>query len=483
MTEPNVASTRRFAAQCSATRHFVKRCLATRHIVGALSVVAILASACNTSTDVPDTAATSDVPDTADATANTTDEMPIKTGYGVDVENKIIRVGVNTDLSGPYTTLTSKVALAQEVYWKWLNNQGGINGWKVEPVTRDNQYKIPKHEENYNELAGSSDDTSVVMFSTSTGSPTTSAIAEKLVEDDIAALPISWYSGWADPAIGENVFEMFANYCVEAINGTTYMSEKHGNKVALATVAGSYGEDGAEGVKIAAEALGLEVVYDGQGQLRAGGDISAVVTRIVNSGADWVWVAADPSTVRQVIGDAYEQGFRGYWAGNGPSWNPLFITLPGNEVFDKYYTHSYYSVLWGMGESEGMKTMIAAMREYEPEAVFDDVYVLGWIQGLATSQILETAISLGDITRAGVLKAARTTEVDMQGIAPNQSWTGDPNDYIVRATYLYDIDVASATSGRSVSDEGNNNGYVLLKGPYISETAKNWDFKPCFVAS
>ena len=182
------------------------------------------------------------------------DDM-IEYDYGVDYENRVIRVGLNTDLTGPFSPLAGPVADGQSAYWEWLNDNGGIQGWTVEPVILDNEYQVPKHLENYDIMAGDGEQ-GVVMFSMSLGSPHTAATTEKLMEDQIVAVPLSWYSGWSDPEIGQNVLEALASYCVEAMNATTYMAETHGNKVAIATLPGDYGEDTAEGVKTAAEALG-----------------------------------------------------------------------------------------------------------------------------------------------------------------------------------------------------------------------------------
>ncbi len=401
---------------------------------------------------------------------------------GVDPESRTIRVGVNTDLSGAFAPLTTKITDGHEVYWEWLNDRGGIQGWTVEPVILDNAYDVPTHLENYAVMSGDGPE-SVVMFSTSTGSPHTASTAEMLVEDNMAAVPLSWYSGWADPEIGQNVFEVQANYCIEAMNGATYMSETYGNKVAIASFPGDYGEDGARGVKVAAEALGLEIVYDGQGGVVPGADQTPVVTEIANSGADWVWLTTNPTTTAELMGGAVQQGFEGQWSGNGPSWNPLLLNTGIGDLADQVYTHSYYSVLWDVGESQGMQDMIAAMREYRPDAPFDDVYVISWIEGLVATQILDAAITNGDITRAGVLNAAKSLTVDLQGLAPNQSWTGDPNDNVVRETYLYDVDKSLYTPGVTVSDEGGNNGFTLIKGPYSSPTAEAWEYEACFKSS
>ena len=77
---------------------------------------------------------------------------------------------------------------------------------------------MPTHLENYEEFAGDGDE-GVVMISQSTGSPHTAATADALVDDDLVAIPLSWYSGWADPDIGANVIEMYTSYCIESMNG------------------------------------------------------------------------------------------------------------------------------------------------------------------------------------------------------------------------------------------------------------------------
>ncbi len=398
--------------------------------------------------------------------------------YGVDPESMTIRVGVNTDLSGIFAPLTTKITDGHKAYWEWLNANGGIQGWTVDPVVLDNGYDVPTHLENYEVMAGTGDD-SVVMFSTSTGSPHTAAIAEALIEDNMAAIPLSWSSNWPDPEFGQNVFEVQTNYCIEGMNGATYMSETHGSKVAIATFPGEYGEDGAAGVKIAAEALGLEVVYDGTGLAVPGSDLTPVVAGIVESGADWVWLTTNPPTAAQLMGGAAGAGFTGQWSGNGPSWNPALLNTAVAPIGDASYTHSTYTVLWGVGEAEGMQEMISAMREFRPDAPFDDVYIISWIEGYVATQILDQAISNNDLTRAGVLAAANQVTADLKGLAPNQTWSGDPNDNVVRETYLYDVDLSLYTPGATVSDEAGNNGYRLIKGPYASETALAWEYERC----
>ena len=417
-------------------------------------------------------------------------EGAIAHDIGVDIESKTIRVGLNTDLTGIFAPLTTKITDAHLVYWEWVNDNGGIQGWTIEPVVLDNAYDVPTHLENYEVFSGDGPE-SVVMFATSTGSPHSAATAELLIEDNMAAIPLSWYSGWADPSIGKNLFEVQTNYCIEAMNGTTYMAETYGPNVAIATFPGDYGQDAARGVKIAAEALGLNVVYDGEGAVIPGADQTPVITGIVESGADWVWVTLNPSTTAQLLGGSAAAGYTGQWIGSAPSWNPALLLVDGfKELADAFYTHSTYTVLLGegagagaVGEAAGMQELLDVMREYRPDASWDDFYIISWIQGYVVHQILDQAISNGNITRAGVLAAANQVTADLNGLAPNQSWVGNPNDNVVRETYLYDVDLSLYTPGATISDERANSGFSLIKGPYASETALNWEYEPCFVAS
>ncbi|MEK9637485.1 MAG: ABC transporter substrate-binding protein [Acidimicrobiaceae bacterium] len=427
-----------------------------------------------------DSGSDDDTADAGDDTADAGGEM--LTGAGVDAENKVIRVGLNADLSGTFAALTTVIVEGQEVFWERYNDQGGYKGWTVEPVVLDNAYDVPTHLENYDAFAGDGDD-SVVMLTNSTGSPHTAAIAEALVEDDLVAIPLSWYSGWTDPAIGQNVLEVQANYCIEAMNGVTYMSETYGNKMAIASFPGDYGQDGAIGAKIAAEALGLEIVYDGEAAVIPGADQTPVVTGIAESGADFVWLTTGPGQTAEIVGGAAAAGFTGQWAGNSPAWNPALLATGLAEVFDASYTHSTYTTLWGIGDSPGMQDLVATMREYAPDNIADDVYIVSWIEGLIAQQVIENAIDNGDITRAGMVASANEITVDLQGLAPNQNWGVEANDAIVRGTYLYDVDLAAFTPDGTVSDDDANRGFTLLEGDYVSPTAAAWEYEPCFKAS
>ena len=77
-----------------------------------------------------------------------------------------------------------------------------------------------------------------------------------------------------------------------------------------------------------------------------------------------------------------------------------------------------------------------------------DVYIVAWTEGYITQQILEQAAANGDMTRAGVVAAANEITVDLKGLAPDQTWAGEPNDYVVRESYMYDVVLDNFTRRR-----------------------------------
>ena len=148
----------------------------------------------------------------------------------------------------------------------------------------------------------------MAIISQSTGSPHTAAIAQDLVNDDMIAIPLTWYSGWADPELGENALETYTSYCIESMNALEWLQQNRDiQTMAIISFPGEYGGDGAEGARRAAEQLGLEVVYDGAGQVtpptadNPNPDQSAVVSQIVSSNPDLVWTTINHTSLAAIM--------------------------------------------------------------------------------------------------------------------------------------------------------------------------------------
>ncbi|MEJ7562286.1 MAG: ABC transporter substrate-binding protein [Ilumatobacteraceae bacterium] len=249
-----------------------------------------------------------------------------------------------------------------------MNAEGGIAGREVELVVLDNGYDVPTQLERYEELRDE-----VAIISESTGSPHTAAIAEDLVDDNLLAIPLSWYSGWADPELGQNVFETYTSYCLESMNALEYISSNNEvETVAIIGFPGEYGGDGTTGARMAAEELGLEVVYDGADDVvqpsaeNASPDQSAVISQIVETEPDLVWTSINPTTLASIMIGADGQGYTGLWSGNSPSYSFKLLDSPEiAPLLDEYYIASTYIVTWGT-DVPGWKRS-SSMTEAKPD--------------------------------------------------------------------------------------------------------------------
>ena len=476
-----------------------------RWLTALLLVFTLIAAACSASDDDEDTAteAAEDTTEDTEATEDTAEEEmadeemadeemadgePAEVATDFGVTDDTIRLGISGDLSGPFAALVTAITESTKVYFEKVNAEGGIAGRQVELEIIDSAYDVTRHLDNYAELSEESE-AGVVMLTQSTGSPHTSAIAGDLIEDDLIAIPLSWYSGWPT-GFGTNVFEMNTNYCLEAMNAVEYVGselvEADVPKVAVVTLPGEYGQDGAAGAKIAVEQLGWELAYDGEGAIPGGGaDLTPIVQAILDAQPDLVFITATPGDTASLLGETRSRGLEALWTGSGPSFSaPVHLAGDLAQEFSDYYYQSGYYATWDSNDSAGMQDLVASMIEAQPDlpVATADSLVSGWAAGIFAQTVLEKAAENGDMTRAGVVAAANEVTVDFQGLQPNQEWFGEPNDFVVRASYIYDVDVAAADLANTIAD-GGGTGLVPIAEEYVGSVAADYQFDDaCFVS-
>jgi len=90
-------------------------------------------------------------------------------------------------------------------------------------------------------------------------------------------------------------------------------------------------------------------------------------------------------------------------------------------------------------------------------------------------QALLAAYEAGDLTQAGVLAAAKSLEsVTFDGLAPDETYVGEPNDRVQRAQFISRPDPAGLADGTST-------GTSLIESMYTSPTAEAYEFnETCF---
>ncbi len=471
----------------------------TRRLLIALVAAGTLAAACSdggSSTTTTSVAPTSTVAATGttttaaaappQTTGGTSPPGPTVLTDGITVTDDTIYLGVLADLSGPFSGNVVDLIDAQLAFWARLNAEGGVAGRHVELLIVDTGYSLDRHATLYAELADK-----VVMFSHSTGSPHTALIADDLVADDRLAIPVSWYSGWAEPTLGANVLEVGSNYCVEAMNAISFLAQSHQQQfgvlptIAIATDVGDYGGDSAAGARYAAEQLGVQVVFDADNQIIFGGDLSGIIGGIAGTDPDYTWLATDPISMSTIVAGSLSLGYQGAWSGAMPTFSPrLLDTALGDYLSQAWFLSVLYAPMGS--DVPGMQAVYDVLAEAFPNRYPSDGLIKGYLEYSIALQILERAAEAGDLTPAGVVAAARDTgALFFDGISPDNVYAGTLNETAARATAIYRPDKAifDEQGGLDASfSDGAVSPYTLLQPFFISDIAAEYQFdQPCYL--
>ncbi len=328
----------------------------------------------------------------------------IASAPGYDPATKTITLGVLTPTSTTAKLISDPLTAGNQVFFDALNAKGGVDGkYKVKLVVKDNKY-------------GSGDNTAtatayaqtkgqVAAFLQVLGTDPVNSILPSLKDDNMIAGPATLDSEWyANP----NLFPILAPYQVQAANGLWYYQNKmdgKGKKVCTMTSDDGYGNAGLNGAKFAASKLGITLTDSEKfSSALTGGSYDAQVQTLQQKGCDAVWLTSLPTDTIGIFNAAIAKKFSPQWIGTSPTW----INLLAQGGTADYVKNNYVVVAegpeWGDTSSQGMKDMLAAVKEFAPKTQPNFYFSFGYMQAHAMSQILAKAASEGDLSRAGIMK-------------------------------------------------------------------------------
>jgi ABC-type branched-subunit amino acid transport system substrate-binding protein len=373
-----------------------------------------------------------------------------------------IYLGLLSDLTGPVAVLGVTAAEGVKAFWKRVNANGGIAGkYEVDATTyvKDSKYDPQTHNQAYQEIKSK-----VVALGLTFGSPTTAASLPDMKSNNVIAVPGAFSSGFLFEDV---MLESGANYCVESMNNVDYAKDTwQAKSVTAVHWPGDYGDDSAFGVKYAAEKAGLTFadVTTGTGQDKQ----AAAVSAILAGKPDLVILAVGPTEAAAIVGGAAAQGFKGRFIGLGPTWVAQLNASPAAPALAAMYLQSGGIAPWNANTSghQAMRTALGT------PASINDGLTTGWASSYPLKAALEKAVANGDLTRAGLLAAAKSlTTVDFEGMLPPEfgNYAGGPS-------------AAPKATSVSKPDKAAPNGVTLIKDMFTGPTAKAFTpSKPCYL--
>jgi branched-chain amino acid transport system substrate-binding protein len=339
-----------------------------------------------------------------------------------------IKIGQTMPYSGPASAYGT-IGKAEIAYFNMINEQGGVNGRKIELMSLDDSYSPPKTVEQVRRLV---EQENVAFLFNTLGTPPNTAIQKYLNEKKVPQLFVATgASKWGDPQHFPWTMGWQPDYRTEArIYAKYILKNKPDAKIAILYQNDDFGKDYIIGLK---EVLGDKaktmVIQEASYEV-SDPAIDSQVVSLQGSGADTLLVAATPKFAAQAIRKVYDIG-----------WKPLFlltnvatsvgavITPAGPEkavgVISASYGKDPVDPTWK--DDPGMKKWRDFMAKYYPEGdVSDASNVYGYGAAATLVQVLKQCGD--DLSRENVMKqAANLKDVELPtglpGIKINTSAT------------------------------------------------------------
>ena len=240
--------------------------------------------------------------------------------YGPGASDTEIKIGNTMPYSGPASAY-GIIGKTEAAYFAMINQQGGINGRKINFISRDDGYSPPKTVEQVRQLV--EQDEVLFLFST-LGTPTNTAIHSYLNDNKVPQLFVATGADqWNDPTHFPWTMGLIPSYGTEAhIYARYILKNLPGAKIAVLYQNDDFGKDYLNGLRDGLGDKAAKIIVATQSYETTDPTVDSQVVALQGSGADVLLTAAIPKFAAQAIRKVYDSG-----------WKPThFLTSVSNSV-------------------------------------------------------------------------------------------------------------------------------------------------------
>ena len=327
-----------------------------------------------------------------------------KAGPGVtDTE---IKIGQTMPYSGPASAYAT-IGKAESAYIAMINDQGGVNGRKINLISLDDSYSPPKTVEQTRKLVEQDE---VLMIWQSLGTPTNTAIQKYLNAKKVPHLFLATgASKWADPKNFPWTMGFNPTYQAEArIYVQHILKTRPDAKIAILYQNDDFGKDYLHGVKgMLGDRFARMVVAESSYEV-TDPTIDSQIVALKGSGADTLLTFATPKFAAQVIRKVAEVGWKPMHYLSNVSASVSAVLVPaGAERAAGVVTAAYFKDLSDpqYKNDPATKAWVEWMQKYHKTGDINDAFnVYGYIAGQVLVHVLKSCGD--DLTRENVMKQA-----------------------------------------------------------------------------
>lgn len=350
--------------------------------------------------------------------------------YGPGVTDKEIKIGTTTPLSGPASAYGS-IGLGFKACFDQINDQGGINGRRINVILYDDAYSPPKTVEMTRQLV---EQDQVLFIANETGTAPNVPVRKYLNQKKVPQLFVaSGASLWADPKNYPWTMGWQPSYAIEAKVYAQYILKNLPDaKIGLLFQNDDSGKDYMTGFK---EALGDKaktmIVAEASYEV-TDPTINSQIAQLKAAGVDVLFNTATPKFAAQSIRAIYDIGWKPTHFLSSISGNVGTVIRPAGPekavgIISSMYMKEPTDPQWA--NDEDVKAYHAWMDKYYPNGSRDDFgIVLGYATCDTTRKVIEMA---GDeLTRENIMKQATSLKNAVTPmLLPGSTISTGPDDY------------------------------------------------------
>ncbi len=356
--------------------------------------------------------------------------------YDIGATDTEIKIGQTIPLSGPASAYGA-IGKVQAAYIRMINEQGGINGRKINLIQYDDAYSPPKTVEQVRKLIESDE---VLTTFQIIGTPPNASVQKYLNDKKVPQLLASTgATRFTDPKNFPWTIAYNPNYQSEAHIYAKYILANHPNaKIAILYQNDDLGKDYVKGLRDGLGAKADMIVAEKSYEL-SDPTVDSQMVSLKSSGADLFYNMSTPKFAAQAIKKAAELG-----------WKPIHIMdinatpvsqtlVPAGlenskDIISVNYGKDPLDPQWN--EDKGMKAYKAFMTKHAPaEDVNSGISTYGYSTAALLVQILKQCGD--DLTRANIMKQATNIKADYTPdlALPGMTYSGEKDDWKINKQF------------------------------------------------
>jgi branched-chain amino acid transport system substrate-binding protein len=353
-----------------------------------------------------------------------------KNGPGVtDTE---IKIGSTNPYSGPASAYGT-IGRAEAAYFKMINDQGGVNGRKINFISLDDGYSPPRTVEQIRKLV---EEEQVLILAGTLGTPTNTAIHKYVNAKKVPHIFVNTgATKWGDPKNFPWTMGFNLNYTAEGgIYAKYILANKADAKIAILYQNDDYGKDYVKGLKEglgdkAAKMIVAEASYEVTDPT-----IDSQIVSLQASGADTFFNVTTPKFAAQAIRKTYDIGWKPLHILNNVSTSVGAVLMPAGldksvGLITAIYLIDPADPQWK--NDPAFKAYKAWFEKYFPQGDINDGFnVAGYVIAEGVVQVLKMCGD--DLSRENVMKQmASIKDLAVPMMLPGIKWNTAPDDFFL----------------------------------------------------